>query len=90
MVHRLTSVPAVDRQRIKKELFIFGYFLLTGTGRWSVYDVPTDVVRPSYGHSSAYNPDRGLIYIHGGFFEGEQTNDLTTALTSYDPTARTW
>ena len=55
-----------------------------------MYDVPTDVVRPSYGHSSAYNPDRGLIYIHGGFFEGEQTNDLTTALTSYDPTARTW
>ena len=57
---------------------------------WSIHNVPTDTIRPSYGHSSAYDPVHGIIYIHGGFAEGKQTNELTTTLTSYDPIKRTW
>jgi len=26
------------------------------TSRWTVYDTPTDIIGPTYGHSSAYDP----------------------------------
>ena len=55
-----------------------------------MFEVPTDIIRPSYGHSAAYDSVRHLIYIHGGIYEEKWTNQLATALTSYDPLARTW
>ena len=66
------------------------FFIILETGMWSMHDIPTDIIRPLFGHSSAYDPVRGVIYTHGGFVEGQQTNELATALTSYDPIKRTW
>ena len=71
-------------------LFFFTSLITVETGKWRLYGVPTDIVRPSYGHSSAYDPGRQLIYVHGGFVEGEKENKLSKSLTSYDPIARTW
>ncbi|XP_078358816.1 attractin-like protein 1 [Oculina patagonica] len=60
------------------------------TGKWSIYDAPTDIIGPTYGHSSVYDPVQGLIYIHGGFTWQGSKDELSTALTSYDPIARVW
>ncbi|KAJ7336559.1 hypothetical protein OS493_011773 [Desmophyllum pertusum] len=60
------------------------------TGFWTVYDTPNDIILPTYGHSSVYVPAQGLIYIHGGFTWNGARDELSTALTSYNPITRTW
>jgi len=55
-----------------------------------VYDTPTDIIGPTYGHSSAYDPEKKLIYIHGGFTSYESKDEPSTELTVYNPTTRVW
>ncbi|RMX57812.1 hypothetical protein pdam_00006739 [Pocillopora damicornis] len=59
------------------------------TGKWSIYTTPTEIIPPSYGHSSVYDPVGKLIYVYGGI-ASVGSDKLSTALTSYDPKARIW
>ncbi|CAH3033959.1 unnamed protein product [Porites lobata] len=81
-----------------KMIVLFGYGPLRGytdkvqeynldTGRWSVHRVPTDIIRPLYGHSTAYHPIHNLLYVHGGVYE---SSELAKDLTSYNPVTRKW
>ena len=60
------------------------------TGRWTVYDTPTDIIGPTYGHSSAYDPVKKLIYVHGGFTSYGSKDEPSTELTVYNPITRVW
>ncbi|XP_020606886.1 attractin-like [Orbicella faveolata] len=60
------------------------------TSRWTVYDTPTDIIGPTYGHSSAYDPVKKLIYVHGGFTSYGSKDEPSTELTVYNPITRVW
>lgn len=61
------------------------------TGLWGVHDVQLkdNFIKPTFGHSSAYDPVTHLIYVHGGFLD-ETDVTTVTSLTCYDPVAKTW
>lgn len=70
-------------------MLLFFLILFTETGKWSIYTTPTEIIAPSYGHSSVYDPVGKLIYVYGGI-ASVGSDKLSTALTSYDPKARIW
>ena len=63
------------------------FLMCLDTGRWSVHRVPTDIISPLYGHSTAYHPIHNLLYVHGGVYE---SSELAKDLTSYNPVTRKW
>ena len=70
-------------------MLLFFLILFSETGKWSIYTTPTEIIPPSYGHSSVYDPVGKLIYVYGGI-ASVGSDKLSTALTSYDPKARIW
>ena len=52
-----------------------------------MHRVPTDIIRPLYGHSTVYHPIHNLLYVHGGVYE---SSELAKDLTSYNPVTRKW
>ena len=69
---------------------LFKCYDIPETGSWSVYDTPTDIIPPTYGHSSVYDPVKKLIYIHGGFASYDSQDEPSTELTVYNPITRVW
>ena len=65
--------------------------MFTDTYIWKIPETNGAIVKGGYGHSSVYDPDTGLIYIHGGYHSGSATSYyLADSLYSYDIKSKRW
>ncbi|CAH1784738.1 unnamed protein product, partial [Owenia fusiformis] len=66
-------------------------FNLKGNLTWKVAETTGAIVKGGYGHSSVYDSESKLIYIHGGYHSHSATKYvLADDLYAYDPAKRTW
>jgi Na+-transporting NADH:ubiquinone oxidoreductase subunit NqrF len=58
---------------------------------WSVARTSGALVPGTYGHTSVYDTNTRIIFVHGGYMSTNYSSSvLSDGLYSYDPTARTW
>ena len=64
---------------------------LAGTGKWSVHGAQGALLKGSYGHSSVWDADSGLVYVYGGHLSDNiATYSLSNLLHSLDPETMKW
>ena len=75
----------------KNERFVCVCLLVTVSGTWSVVNTTGAVVKGSYGHSSVYDDQNGVILVHGGYHSmSAATYLLTDALYEFNPNTSAW
>ena len=58
---------------------------------WTVPATGGAIVKGGYGHSSVYDPNTRLIYVHGGYHSASVSSyHLSDSLYSYSPHTRSW
>ena len=58
---------------------------------WQLANTTGAIVKGGYGHSSVYDINTKLIYVHGGYHSlSSGTYILQESLYAYDPIARHW
>ena len=61
------------------------------TKTWSAKHLTAGGARPSYGHSSVYDPQTGCIYVHGGYRMYNRTYHAPSSDTfCYHPNNNKW
>jgi hypothetical protein len=70
---------------------LYYLFVVIVTRSWQLHNVSSLVVKATFGHSSAYDPVSGLIYVHGGFRESAGNNaEISSDLNAYIPSKNKW
>lgn len=61
------------------------------TREWSLSGQAPDYCKARFGHTSVHYPRTGLIYIHGGFTELNNTrHGISSDLCHYHPKTHAW
>ena len=77
--------------KVALKFFFLSFQLLSVTKKWSAKDLTTGGARPSYGHSSVYDPQTGCIYVHGGYRMYNRTYHAPSSDTfCYHPKNNKW
>ena len=65
--------------------------MVTVTRKWQVISGEGVPVNGGYGHSSVYDPNTDLVYIHGGYVSTSYSlYALVDTLYVFDPNQLTW